>query len=185
MKPIHRLSFLLASAALAAAPALGGIDPGPPVYTLAISSPQFSPFSSDIPSDYIAGTLRRFSTSPLGVFLYEAHPPNGAVLQSVTLHACDTHPGANVLVVVESFDMTGGSPVFVGGGPTLGMPGCVSQDFDLPAPALEPYVVDDTRAHLVVRVHTMSGDESTSFSGVTLNYTRPVDSGGVGRDEGD
>jgi hypothetical protein len=139
--------------------------------TVSMTPTQFMPFSSATTYAFEAVAKSRFySTVPNGVFIGEAHLPDGVFLKGFYLDAC-TSGSALVDAVVESTDMFGNFPSTLASISSTPGSGCASTFFDLSS---ANFVVNNAGLHLFVIITLEAADSTTELAGARFTYDTDV-----------
>jgi len=160
-----------------------------PTSYLTIWDAQFSPLTSAVTyGDLGSGAAKasRFGIGSSRVFLAPVNLPNGALVVSVEMDACDSNGGgAHVFGVLGQCDMFGNNCAAIGASLLS-----VSNSTTPCAQVIEDvsslnYIVNNLTGRLFFDVVTGSGDATNSISGALIGYKLQVSPAPVMSDFGD
>jgi hypothetical protein len=189
-------AFMPCGTFLAASPGALGAPPSIPntygtsqTSYVSVGEWEFFPIkSTEGYDDYFSSSVYalRFSTPGVGTFFAPLHIPDGAVLMSFELDACDSNTsGAHVTAVLLSTDSVTGNFSLVGNemsSVSSVITPCNAYVEDLSGFG---YVVDSGTSRLVVDIGTSSGDNTNAFAGVKVGYKLQVSAAPAIADFGD
>lgn len=119
----------------------------------------------------IAGTLRRFTTSP-HTFMCGVHLPAGASLQEIELQGCDTSTTSEVQVMLGRATDDGYSVAI--GQLNTGVAAALGCSWWSQSLAFPYYTVNNYNDTYFLQVNTLAGDASTSFVSARVYYRLQV-----------
>ena len=141
---------------------------------LTVGSSEFSPMDSSwtySDDGVFASAVRRFSTVSGGIFVAAVHLPAGALLTYFEYDYCNTNPSVGSEAFLYASDYQGTINGVLGDLSVSGTGGCGHLSADLTGLA---YTVDNYLARVIPVVRTDGGNNTTSFSGITIGYQLQV-----------
>ncbi len=158
--------LLVLSSSLPAAPAPSyGVDS---VSTLVVAAWEFEP--NDVAMTWTNAFLHRYQTNA-GTFLGAVHLPQGALIVSIELEACDASASGQVAAALYRGNLggTGNSLATVGTGDAE-MPNCTTVAADLSSPE----TVENDAHRYILAIGNTTYDGQTMFAAVRVRYRLQV-----------
>ena len=137
-----------------------------------IAACDFQPLNSGMTtSTGLPGTPgMRFLDTAGGELLAGVHLPSGALIESITINACNTNPTLNIDVhLMQLTDPSGPGPA-IRSFPVPANSGCGSTTYPVP----NPPVVDNSGFTYMLDISMQSGDSTLAFRSVKIAYRLQV-----------
>ena len=129
----------------------------------------FHPLNSSMTTSNAAAGMRFFDVAG-GELLAGVAVPAGALIESITINACNTNPTKAVDVHLYQYSDPAGTIAELAFFPVPANSGCGSTKYSLPTPA----VVDNNGSTYMLDISMQSGDETLAFRSVKVAYRLQV-----------
>ena len=129
----------------------------------------FQPLNSSMTTSNGVAGMRFFDTAG-GELISGVSVPTGALIDSITINACNTNPTKSIDVHLYQYADPGGSIAELAYFPVPANSGCGSTSFSLP----NPPVVDNNGSTYMLDISMQSGDSTLAFRSVKFAYRLQV-----------